>query len=159
MADERVRDITIQDCAFSDNNGIGMEARQVVGLTVRRCRFERNGQRGGGGGGIQNVRYEDCVFADNNWRSGVWMAMWDSAGFKTFDGASTDSWFLGRSQNIAFRRCTFARNAATGLWFDYSAREISVDQCLFDGNGHAALFVEVTPGPVTVRDSVFGATG
>lgn len=159
--------VLIEDCAFVENNAIGMEVSNYRNVTVRRSRFNQNGARGGGSVqlgveadrapvGARNFLYEDCQFNENNWRMvGTWGDMNDSAGYKMF-GYNIDSY--------RFVRCQFNRNLANGFWQDYGGSNVTLDHCIAEENrgggaGGYGVLNEMTRGPFTVRDSVIRNNG
>ncbi len=154
----RVKDITVTDCQFIENNGSGWWQGMTDNLTVRRSSFSRNGVGGGGIVSTTNALFEDCRFDDNNWKYGTWGATWNAAGSKNIDGSIQNKRFKGRSEDLTFRRCSFQRNAAAGVWFDWGPRRIIVENCLIADNSNGLGF-EIEQGPALIRDTVIRGNG
>jgi hypothetical protein len=154
------RNLILTDCDFVDNNGVGFLLWQINGATIERCRFDRNGEKGVGGGALRDVTFRECSFSDNNWRFKGWLENWQSAGMKLFEEKSTYEWFSGRGANLKIERCRFLNNFAAGFWQDFAGQNTVVDRCLFDGNTQG-ISQEVTAGPLRVQNSVIrnGNTG
>jgi hypothetical protein len=147
------RNLTLSDCDFVDNNGVGFLLWQIRGASITRCRFDRNGEKGVGGGALRDVTFSDCSFSYNNWRFKGWLENWQAAGMKLFEEKSTYEWFSGRGANLKLERCRFLDNFAAGFWQDFAGQNTLVDRCLFDGNTQG-ISQEVTAGPLRVQNSV-----
>jgi hypothetical protein len=154
----RVKDITVTDCQFIENNGTGWWQGMTDNLTVRRSEFSRNGSGGGGIVSTTNALFEDCRFDDNNWKYGTWGATWNAAGSKNIDGSIQNKRFKGRSEDLTFRRCSFQRNAAAGVWFDWGPKNITIENCLIADNSNGVGF-EIEQGPALIRDTVIRGNG
>jgi hypothetical protein len=154
----RVKDITVTDCKFIENNGTGWWQGMTDNLTVRRSEFSRNGSGGGGIVSTTNALFEDCRFDDNNWKYGTWGATWNAAGSKNIDGSIQNKRFKGRSEDLTFRRCSFQRNAAAGVWFDWGPKRIMVENCLIADNSNGVGF-EIEQGPALIKDTVIRGNG
>ncbi len=156
--EQRLRNLTINRCQFIETSGRGINANHWIDVVVRKSEFSRNGSGGGAFNRSDNVLYEDCTISDNNWRFRQWMANWDAAGMKLYDGASKDNNFTGRSENRTFRRCAFQRNAAGGFWTDWGPKNVTLENCLIEDNS-TGVQVEINIGPVVIRDSVIRRNG
>lgn len=164
------RNVLVEDCVVVQNNGIGMEISNYRDVTVRRSRFNNNGERGSGSVQVglekektigvkvnpRNFLYEDCQFNDNDWRmNGTWGEMNDAAGFKMF-GQNIDSY--------TFVRCQFSRNYANGFWQDYSGSNVVLDHCIAENNlggasGGYGILSEMSRGPLTLKNCVIRNNG
>ena len=163
--------VLVDNCNFSDNNGVGMEINNYREVTVQNSKFNNNGMRGAGmiqsgverrsiNGNInysapiaeRNYLWKDCQFNDNAWRAAgsKWGDQNDTAGFKQA---------IQASKNTTFLRCQFNRNRANGFWADYSGENIVLDSCLLEYNkgsdsGGYGILHEVTRGPLVVQNCV-----
>jgi hypothetical protein len=146
--------ILIDRCAFDQNNGTGLALCTVRNVSVVNCSMSENGNRGGGGHCVRDLLVADTQFNDNGWRFGPWLVGHDMAGFKLFDGADSDRWFVARSYGVRFLRCTFRGNRCHNLWQDYGPTGSVIESCLFEDSPHTAVFQEVTPGGLRVKDCV-----
>lgn len=157
------RNLLIDQCAFNQNNGIGLlVGGGIQNIVIRHTTMNDNGSRGGGGGLVRDLLLEDCEFSGNGWRFAPWLVGHDNAGWKHYDGGFSDgwkAWYMARSEAITVRRCRFSANQGVGYWSDYGATGQRIESCLFENSRHAGMMIEITPGPVTVTNSVFRRLG
>jgi len=146
--------LRIEDCTFQNNNATGFEIVGYNNVTLNRVNASNNGGRGGGFYDIRNALVEDCMFNGNNWRCWPNDIGNDAAGFKTYDGFTTDSWYRYSSTNLLFLRCTFRTNWCVGYWEDTAGFNTTLSSCLFENNEQGGVDSEITPGPLTITNCV-----
>ena len=137
-------DNLVEDCAFEDNNSVGLKFGGERGR-ARRCTFQRNGQLGFTAWLAHGTVVQDCVVRDNAWKG--WRLAWEAGGNKILF-----------SKDFVVERSVFEGNRGNGLWFDIDVRDAVVRHNLFNNNAACGLFFEVAYG-VHVHDNVFVGNG
>lgn len=156
-------DVTFTDCTFFDAAGIGLWLYGTRGVTVRRCRFESNGDIDPGPGmrcidGCEDLLVDACTFVDN------------------YDAGLV----LAGTRNATITNCTFQLNrygilataVTTGLVFGpgntvqdsdsigmllHGAVDCVVQGNTFIGNGSHGLSLGDRSVRTTIRDNDFTA--
>jgi len=151
--------LLIEDCTFQNNNAIGFEITSYNNVTLRRVDSSNNGARGGGFYDVRNALVEDCAFNGNNWRCFPNNVGNDAAGFKIYDGFTSDSWYHYSSSNLVFLRCAFKTNLCVGYWEDTAGYDTTLASCLFENNEQGGVDSEITPGPLVITNCVIRRNG
>ena len=140
------RDVLIEGCSFLWHASTGLALSRMHGLTVRRCRFNYNGEGGASTGAVSGVLWEDNESCFNDWRTFMGGSLWEnhnSGGVKWHE--STD---------VLVRRHRSIGNFVNGLWFDVHCRNVTVEDSLVAYNAREGLFFELGQGPFTARRCV-----
>jgi hypothetical protein len=136
----------VEDCIFERMNSGGADLFDpCVGVTVRRCTFQDNGQQGFTTDRSHKLRMTDCLVRNNNTKN--FQRSWEAGGNK-----------IWMSDGVIVEKCQFAENRGEGLWFDCSNTNATVRNCLFAFNESAGLFYEISYG-LHAHDNVFVGNG
>ncbi|MEM6391366.1 MAG: right-handed parallel beta-helix repeat-containing protein [Planctomycetota bacterium] len=138
-----MRNILIDDCAFTWNNFTGLRLRLIDKLTIRNSRFDYNGDGGLNLGHNRYTLFENNSTSFNNWR-GHWGNYygWSMGGIK----------FHETEFNI-LRNHVAVGNMSPGIWYDIQCEHIYVDN-LVSAFNRLALFFEIGNGPHVVDRSI-----
>ena len=148
------RHILIEECAFNNANGQGLEIEHGTGeriaedIMIRRCRFDRNGY-----GAIQagfrtmNIVIENCEFTRTGWKV-------DWGEYNAPDPATMKMMFM---KNVIVRRNRFAGNHDNDLWFDNSNWNVDIDGNSFTNNKtEISIHTEINPFGIQIRNNTGG---
>lgn len=148
------RHMLIEDCAFSNANGQGLEIEHGTGagiakdIMISRCRFDSNGY-----GAVQagfrsmNIVIENCEFTRTGWK-----VKWGE--YSAPDPATMKMMFM---KNVAVRRCRFDSNTCNDLWFDNSNWNVDIDGNSFTNNDtEISVHTEINPFGVQIRNNTGG---
>jgi parallel beta-helix repeat protein len=132
------RDLTVQDCEFSQTAaGVGAHFKGAR-LRIERNRFHHNGQMGFG------FRATDSIFIDNEVRDN------DLRNFCSDPDAEWNVWESGGGKVVYSRNCLFRGNRfidnrnGPGLWLDIDNFHNRIDGNYFSGNGHSSIMIEIS---------------
>lgn len=134
----------VEDCVFEHTNG-GGATFTGTDITVRRCRFEDNGEIGFGGSFAHRLHMEDCVVRANNAKG--FSRDWEAGGMK-----------LCMCRGVIIEHCQFLENRGNGIWFDIGNEDCTVRGCLIEGNEEAGIFYEISYG-LKAQDNVIIGNG
>ena len=148
------RHILIEDCAFNNSNGQGLEIEHGTGeriaedIMIRRCSFDQNGY-----GAIQagfrtmNIVVENCEFTHTGWKV-------DWGEYNAPDPATMKMMFM---KNVIVRHNRFAGNHDSDLWFDNSNWNVDIDGNSFtDNESEISIHTEINPFGIQIRNNVGG---
>jgi len=126
----------LEDCTVEWTNGTGMKLNDCARITVRRCRFNNNGQLGIGIGDGYEIAFEDCETSYNNWKG--YSTGWEAGGVKV----------AAATRRVRFIRHRSAFNRGSGIWFDYAGYGHEIIGCIIHDNNpaNAGIQIEVTFG-------------
>jgi hypothetical protein len=135
--------VLLEDVAVVDNGGFGVKVGCTENLTIRRCRFSRNGHSGMNTGTCLNTLVEDVDTSYNNWRGHLGgLYGWAVGGIKAHE-----------MRDAIFRDVRAHGNLTHALWFDISNTNVTIERFTSVGN-LSGLFFEISPGPFAVRDAL-----
>lgn len=145
--------VFVEDCAFYENNWMGLKAKGgVAGTTIRNITALSNGENGVGFGDRQaiNMNYAtNIVSSYNGWRvaglGGCYR--YSIAGIK-----------VGGASNVIIDTVVNS-NFANGYWFDIVATETYITNVTSVGNGRMGIMIEITPGPFFISNAYIRDNG
>lgn len=148
------RHMLIEDCAFSNANGQGLEIEHGTGeriaedIMIRRCRFDCNGY-----GAVQagfrtmNIVIENCEFTHTGWKV-------DWGEYTAPDPATLKMMFM---KNVIVRRNRFDSNYNNDLWLDNSNWNVDIDGNSFIRNeSEISIHTEINPFGIQIRNNTGG---
>jgi hypothetical protein len=139
----RGKNILIENCNFSWNNGRGLSLLHQQNVTLRNNKFNYNGFMGVDAHTLLNTVWNNNETSFNNWRGHQGgMLQWALAGAK-----------IHNTWNGVFRNHRTIGNMTVGLWFDIGNRNITIDRLIALHNIRG-LALEISPGPFIVRNSL-----
>lgn len=141
----------IDQCAFENNNDIGLRTEGSQDIHILRSKFNHNGFHGLNTIVTSLLTVDDSEISYNNWRGAL-------ARFFTWDPSNKQA---GAKDHV-WNKMRFVGNQASALWFDgmkgqapYDNTNITIKNSTFIGNGKTAVDIEASSGSFHIYSNVF----
>ncbi len=138
----RCKNVMIEDCEFAFCSSYGANVSESRDISLKNCRFYKNGIKGLGGAYVKNLEVSQGSSSFNNWRgSNGEFDEWDAAGIKFFQIHDSTFHDIAVHDNLG---------RAMGLWLDTDVENVVVRNLDCQRN-HFGVFYEASIGPCRIE--------